>query len=74
MEQFLELVADVFEIEVTDISENTNFREDIEDFSSMDGFSLIVMMEEEYGYKMSVDEFLECETVSDLYKRCSSDA
>lgn len=47
----------------------TVFR-DLEDFSSLVGFSLIVMMEDEYGVKVSVDEFMECETIDDLFKKC----
>ena len=69
MQQFLELVAEIFEIEPEEITMDTLFR-DLEDFSSMVGFSLIIMMEDEYGAKVSVDEFMECNTVGDLYKKC----
>lgn len=70
MEQFLELVAEIFEVEPDEISLDTVFRDEIDGFSSMEGFSLIVMMEDEYGVKVSVEEFLECKTVGDLYKKC----
>lgn len=70
MEQFLENVADVFEVESDEISMDTVFREEIEDFSSLVGFSLIVMMEDEYGVRVSVEEFLECKTIGDLYRKC----
>ncbi len=70
MEKFLELAAEVFEVEPEDISMDTVFREEIEDFSSLVGFSLIVMMEDEYGVRVSVDEFLNCKTIGDLYKKC----
>lgn len=70
MEQFLELAAEVFEVEPDEISMDTDFREEIDGFSSMVGFSLIVMMEDEYGVKVSVDEFLQCKTVGDLYRKC----
>ena len=69
MEQFLELVADVFEVEPDEITMDTVFR-DMDDFSSLVGFSLIVMMEDEYNAKVSVDEFMECNTIGDLYKKC----
>lgn len=69
MEQFLELVADVFEVEPEEITMDTVFR-DRDDFSSLVGFSLIVMMEDEYDIKVSVDEFMECNTIGDLYKKC----
>lgn len=70
MDNFIELVADVFEVEPEDISMETVFREEIEEFSSLVGFALLVMMEDEYGVKVTVDEFLECNTVGDLYKKC----
>lgn len=70
MDKFIELVADIFEVEPEDISMDTVFREEIEDFSSLMGFSLIVMMDDEYGVKVPVEEFLECKTVGDLYRRC----
>ena len=69
MEQFLELVADVFEVEPEEITMDTVFRAR-DDFSSLVGFSLIVMMEDEYDTKVSVDEFMECNTIGDLYKKC----
>ena len=69
MEKFLELVAEIFEVETDEISMDTVFR-DLDDFSSMVGFSLIIMMEDEYGVKVSVDEFMECNTIGDLYKKC----
>ena len=70
MEQFIELVAEVFEVEPDEITIDTVFREDLGSFSSLVGFSLIVMMEDEYGVKVSVDEFLECQTIGDLYNKC----
>ena len=69
MEQFLELVADVFEVEPEEITMDTVFR-DMDDFSSLVGFSLIVMMEDEYDTKVSVDEFMDCVTIEYLYKKC----
>lgn len=70
MDKFLELAAEVFETEPEDITMDTVFREEIEDFSSLVGFSLIVMMEDEYGVRVPVNEFLECRTVGDLYRKC----
>lgn len=70
MDKFIELVAEVFEVEPEKITMDTVLRKEIEGFSSLVGFSLIVMMEDEYGVKVSVDEFLRCKTVGDLYKKC----
>lgn len=68
MEQFMELMAEIFEVEEKTLSETTVFREEVEDFSSLMGFSILVMMEEDYGRKMSVEQFLECKTIGDLYR------
>lgn len=70
MEKFIELVAEVFEVEPEEITMDTVFREEIDGFCSLMGFSLIVMMEDEYDVQVSVDEFLKCKTVGDLYKKC----
>ena len=43
------------------------FRE-IEEWDSLKGFSIIVLMEQDYGKEMSVETFLACETVEDLAK------
>lgn len=69
MQKFIESVAEVFEVDPENISMETVFR-DIDGFSSLVGYSLIVMMEDEYGVKVSVDEFLECNTIQDLYNKC----
>ncbi len=68
MKEFLALLADIFEVDEDSLSEATIFREEVEDFSSLMGFSILVMMEEDYGKKMSVEQFLECKTIGDLYR------
>ena len=70
MDRFIELVSEVFEVEPEEITMDTVFREELDGFSSMIGFSLIVMMEDEYGVRVSVEDFLKCKTVGDLYKKC----
>lgn len=70
METFIEQVAEVFEVEPEEITMDTVFREEIDGYSSLVGFSLIVMMEDEYGVRVPVEELLKCKTVGDLYKKC----
>ncbi len=69
MDKFLELVAEIFEVEPKEISMDTVFRE-LEGFGSMVVFSLIIMMEDEYGVAVSVGEVLKCKTIGDLYQKC----
>lgn len=68
MEKFLELMAEVYDLEPEDIKPEDKIRE-IEGFSSLTGFSIIVTLEDEYDAKLTVDEFLACETIQDLYDK-----
>jgi len=36
------------------------------------GFGMIVILEEDYGKKITVEEFLECHTLGDLFSRIDS--
>ncbi len=68
MKDFLSLLAEIFEVEEESLSETTIFREEVEDFNSLMGFSILVIMEEDYGRKMTVEQFLDCKTIGDLYR------
>ena len=71
MQDFLNEMADILEIDPETITLDTQFR-DVPDWGSMMGFSIIVMVENEYHIKISVPEFLEMNTVGDIYARISS--
>lgn len=63
MNEFLDKVAEILEVDSVDA--NFEFRS-ISEWDSMKGFSLIVLLESDYGTQMSVDEFMGCKTVGDL--------
>lgn len=65
MEEFLAKISDL--LEVDGVTPDFRFR-DLDDWNSLKGFSVLVMLEQDYGREMSVDEFLKCETVLDLAK------
>ena len=65
MEEFAAKIADI--LEVDSVTPDFRFRT-VDDWNSLKGFSLMVLMEQDYGKEMSVDEFLGCETVNDLAK------
>ena len=71
MDKFLELIAEILEVDTESINLDTNFREDIDDWDSMKGFSIICMIEDEYGVTVNVPDFLQCTTVGDLYKKAT---
>lgn len=64
---FLEQIADIFELESKDITMETVFRKAIPKWDSLKGFSIIVMVEEEYGKKIQVSDFLNMKTIGDIY-------
>ena len=70
MDRFIELVAEIFDIDSSKISLDKDFRTDLDEYNSMIGFALLVMMEDEYGIKISPEEFLTYTTLADLYNRC----
>ena len=65
MEEFAAKIADI--LEVDSVTPDFRFRT-VDDWNSLKGFSLMVLMEQDYGKEMSVDDFLGCETVNDLAK------
>ena len=65
MEEFAAKIADI--LEVDSVTPGFRFRT-VDEWNSLKGFSIIVLMEQDYGKEMSVEEFLECETVNDLAK------
>ncbi len=63
MQQFLERVAEV--LEVPSVTADFAFRS-APGWSSLMGFALLVMFEQTYGVRISVDDFLKLQTVADL--------
>lgn len=63
MEEFLPKIAEILEVDA--VTPDFKFRE-IDEWDSLKGFSIIVLMEQDYGKEMSVEAFLGCETVADL--------
>ena len=63
MNEFLDKVAEILEVDSVDA--NSEFRS-VAEWDSMKGFSLIVLLESDYGKQMSVNEFMGCKTVGDL--------
>lgn len=66
MDNFLELMAEIMEVDADSISAETEFREAC-DFDSLMGFSMICMIEEEYGAVVAVDQFRASKTIGDLF-------
>ena len=61
---FLDRMSSVLEEPVT---METRFR-DVAYWSSLMGFGILVTLENDFGRRMSVEEFLTCHTIGDLWK------
>lgn len=66
--QFLEMIADILEIELDEISLSTDYREDIEDWDSLKGFAIITNIDDELNVLIEVEAFEEMNTIGDLYQ------
>lgn len=63
MNDFLLRVANI--LEVAEVSQDLEFRT-VPGWGSMMGFALFIMLEDEYGCKITLDEFRKLKFVSDL--------
>ena len=63
MNEFLDRVANILEVPVA--TPELEFRS-VRGWGSMMGFALFIMLEDEYGVKLSPEQFRELKTVSDL--------
>lgn len=63
MNDFLDRVANI--LETPSVTPGLEFRS-VPGWSSMMGFALFIMLEDEYGVKISPERFRELKTVADL--------
>jgi len=67
-EEFAKKIAEILEVECEELPVEAEFRSTTPYWSSLMGFGILVMLEEDYGYKMPVDDFLKAKTVGELYE------
>lgn len=70
MEEFIEKMAEIMEVEPNELTAESEFRSAC-DFDSLMGFSMICMMEDEYGKRISVEDFMKSKTIKNLYQYIS---
>ena len=71
--QFIEELAEIIEADPTTLTLDSDFRESADYWSSLTGFSILIFMQDRFGVKVSVDDFLEMNTIGDLYKAASQE-
>ena len=60
-----QLLADLFDVDIEEIQENVALQ-DFEAWDSMSKLSLIVLMDDECGKKLTGEQILEFETIGDI--------
>ena len=66
MNEFLDRMSAILE---TSVRAETRFRE-VEGWSSLMGFGILVTLENDYGCRMMIDEFQKMQTIGDLAAAC----
>ena len=66
MNEFLDRMSAILE---TPVTAETRFRE-VEGWSSLMGFGILVTLENDYGRRMMIDEFQELQTIAELAVAC----
>lgn len=70
-EKLIPLVADILEIDPVDLTAHARFREISGEWDSLQGFAMLCMIEDDFGVALSVEEFLEMDTIEHLAERLS---
>ena len=72
--QFIEEIAEIIEAEdASKLSMESNFRESADFWSSLTGFSILIFMQDRCGVNIDVDDFLEMNTIKDLFETISKE-
>ena len=66
MNEFLDRMSAILE---TPVTAETHFRE-VEGWSSLMGFGILVTLENDYGRRMMIDEFQKMQTIAELAAAC----
>lgn len=72
IKQFIEEIAEIIEADPTTLTLDSDFRESADYWSSLTGFSILIFMQDRCDVKVSVDDFLEMNTIGDLYKAATN--
>ncbi len=71
LEEFNEKIEELF-LNGTKITPTTDFR-DNDEFDSLIGYAMLVTIQENLNYSMSVPDFLNCHTTTDLYNAATKE-
>ena len=67
MDDFIKNMSEIMEVETANLNKETVFR-NVTQFDSMMGFSMICMIEEQYGKEIDINKFKASITIGDLFE------
>ena len=71
--EFIKDFADQFdETELEEFKPETNYREDLDEWSSLTGLAILNMIGKKYGVKISTSEIKETTTIEDVFNLVKS--
>jgi acyl carrier protein len=73
-EKFITELADILETEPGELEPDTEFKADRFDWDSLKGYAILLMLEEEFGVNLSVDDFIKVQTIRDLFGYVSKES
>jgi acyl carrier protein len=68
-QEFINEIAGIIEADPQTLALESGFREAADFWSSLVGFALLTFLEDCCGTMLSIEEFIECQTVGDLYAK-----
>lgn len=71
IERINAFMVDDFEVEESDISPDANLKETL-DLDSLDYIDLVVVMEQNFGFKVKPEDFQQMITIQDFYDYVSN--
>jgi acyl carrier protein len=69
-QQLLNNMAEILEVDADDLALQTDFRDKRFTWDSLKGYAVLVMLEEEFDTRITVDAFLSAKTIQDLLDFC----
>ena len=71
--EFIKNFADQFDdTELEEFKPETNYREDLDEWSSLNGLAILNMIEKKYGVKITASEIKETTTIEDVFNMVKS--
>jgi acyl carrier protein len=72
-EKLIELSAEILETDASELTLDTPFKDDRFLWDSLKGFAMLIMLEEDFDTRVSVDDFIAASTLRDLLAHIEKD-